>query len=130
MSIVKINPSTATKIAEGSCTVMGTNNNQLVYFTNKDELLDTSYLNDNAYIISDSPVFARSTYTELNIDVISNVSAGVPGAKGEKGATGAKGDPVLNINGNKPLVIWAGTQVEKDAIVTKDPNTVYLVKGE
>lgn len=32
--------------------------------------------------------------------------------------------------GNIPLTLWHGTQVEYDAISTKDPNTIYFVSEE
>lgn len=60
---------------------------------------------------------------------------GDPGTNGSNGAKGDKGDPgrdgvTINIKDNSELRIWAGTQVEYDAIVTKDPAVVYIIKQQ
>lgn len=34
------------------------------------------------------------------------------------------------INKNKPLIFWVGTQAEYDAIKTKDPNTNYMITDD
>ena len=37
-------------------------------------------------------------------------------------------NPVKNINTSLPLSFWIGTQAEYDAVVTKDSDTLYMVK--
>ena len=44
---------------------------------------------------------------------------GPKGDKGEQGETGPKGDSIL---------IWTGTIEEYNAIIEKDPNTIYLIE--
>ncbi|MDO4713971.1 MAG: hypothetical protein Q4B28_05005 [bacterium] len=39
-----------------------------------------------------------------------------------------KVNSLKNLNENTELKVWAGTQQQYDAIVTKDPNTLYLIK--
>ena len=43
----------------------------------------------------------------------------IKGPKGDKGETGPKGDSIL---------IWTGTIEEYNAIIEKDPNTIYLIE--
>jgi hypothetical protein len=55
---------------------------------------------------------------------------GDTGLKGDKGDTGPKGDNgnnILNQNGNIPLSIWVGTELEYNAVSVKNPTTIYMV---
>lgn len=54
---------------------------------------------------------------------------GDSGAKGAKGDTGKDGDSIVNSNTGTPLKLWSGTQEEYDAILDKDPETLYLIRN-
>lgn len=53
---------------------------------------------------------------------------GPQGLKGDKGDKGDAGTNIINQNTGLDTKIWIGTQSEYDAIVTKDSDTLYMVK--
>ncbi|MGL6099086.1 MAG: hypothetical protein ACRCZ9_03440 [Fusobacteriaceae bacterium] len=55
---------------------------------------------------------------------------GLKGDKGDKGDAGQKGDVgLIEINKNKLLNIWLGTQEEFDFITNLDSDVIYLING-
>ena len=53
---------------------------------------------------------------------------GPKGLKGDKGDKGDSGTNIINQNTGLDTKIWIGTQSEYDAVVTKDSDTLYMVK--
>ena len=53
---------------------------------------------------------------------IGNNWVSIPAMKGDPGDDGILSETITTI--------WSGTQVQYDAIATKDPNTLYFIKEE
>lgn len=54
-------------------------------------------------------------------------TAWCPAYKDLRGPAGAPGQNIINQNGGQPLKYWVGTSAQYEAILNKDPNTVYDV---
>lgn len=54
-------------------------------------------------------------------------NTGLKGDKGDVGPRGIDGANILNQNGNIPLSIWVGTEIEYNAVSIKNPSTIYMV---
>ena len=53
---------------------------------------------------------------------------GPQGVQGKAGVKGDSGTNIINQNTGIDTKIWIGTQSEYDAVVTKDSDTLYMVK--
>ena len=71
MSLVSINPTRRTKIADGACTIKANSNTYIIHVTDEDKnVLATSYANSLVTIDSEGEVYAQSTKYPMDIEVV------------------------------------------------------------
>lgn len=97
--------------------------------------------NTNAFTDADKEKLTLIPTEGVKGDTGAQGIQGIQGEKGDKGDTGERGlqgvagmkgdngDTVIDANTGTVLKIWTGTQAEYDAVITKDLQTLYLVKS-